>query len=214
MVTMQAIEKQLQHIGSPIRYWGRAELRELQHILTKDEEIKFCLNGRYEGGFALLCVTDLRILLVDRKLFYLTLEDIRYDMIIEVDYNYRLMDATVSVFTPNKTLKFTCYRKPELRKLTAFVQRHVMDLRHLQGQEPTIQNYDPVPDQSATPITKPITEQYATASPPTQSELGSNDYDVSIQKVKTFMPKLPLRRRVSNVYTNTPLSIRRSSTKY
>lgn len=199
MVRMQDIEEQLQAIGSPVRLWGRAELRELQHVLQENEEIKFCLNGRYEGGFALLCVTNLRILLVDKKLFYLTLEDIRYDMIVEVDYNYRLLDATISVFTPNKTLRFTCYKKLELRKLTTFIQGHVMDMRQQpeQAPQPSLATYQQQPE-----APKQRLPQYQ----PREAE-GT----VTVQNLKTFIPRLPLRRRVTNVYTNTPLAMKRST---
>lgn len=202
MVQMQAIDKQLQQLGTPIRYWGRAELRELQHILTEDETIRFCLNGRYQGGFALLCVTDRRILLVDRKLFYLTLEDIRYDMISEVDYNYRLLDATISVCTPNKTLKFTSYKKADLRKMSSFIQTYVMEVRQQPQQQPSLQNYQ-----------IPQTDDGVSVRPQQDPNFQrSNPYNVTIQNVKTFVPRLPLRRRVSNLYTNAPLSVRRNPT--
>lgn len=198
MVRMQAIEKQLQKIGSPIRYWGRAELRELQHILTKDEEIKFCLNGRYSGGFALLCVTDRRIILVDRKIFYLTLEDIRYDMISEVDYNYRLLDATISICTPNKTLEFTSYKKIDLRKLTNFVQTYGMELNQRGNMQPALQNYqEPADNLEPEPQLEPVVD----------ARVSDN---VVIQNVKTFVPRMPLRRRASNMYTNGPIT-RKSS---
>ena len=204
MVTMRAIEDQLQRINSPIKYWGRAELRELQHILVEDEQIQFCLNGRYKGGFALLCVTDRRILLVDRKLFYLTLEDIRYDMISEVDYNYRLLDATIKVCTPNKNLEFTSYKKADLRKMTAFVQSHVMNIRQQVG-EPSLQAY--MPEGTAIPTQK--VPQYAGAAS-TPLKVAS---PVAVQNLKTFMPRVPIRRRISQIYTNTPLSTTRNITR-
>lgn len=129
MVTTQEIERQLKKIGVSFRFLGNAEIRELRHILIDGELIEHCVLGRYEGGYAVLCATNLRLLLIDKKPFYLTLEDVRYDMIIEIDFSYRLLDATIRVCTPNKTLRFTAYKKPILRLITGYVQNKVIEVR-------------------------------------------------------------------------------------
>ena len=134
MVSMQVIEKQLAAIGADFHLWGRAEKHELQNILVEGEQITHCLNGRYEGGFAMLCATDRRLLLIDKKPFYLTVEDVRYDMISEVDYSHRLLNATVSICTVNKKVIFTSFHNATLRKLTAYLQDKVMETRQQQVQ--------------------------------------------------------------------------------
>ena len=139
MVHMQIIEDQLKAIGADFRFWGRPEKKELQHILVEGEHIMHCLNGRYEGGFAMLCSTDRRLLLVDKKPLYLTVEDVRYDMISEVDFSHRLLDATVRINTVNKALRFTSYKATDLRKLTAYLQDKVMEIRQHQMQPSQIQ---------------------------------------------------------------------------
>lgn len=139
MVELHVVEDQLKAIGADFRFWGRAEKRELRHILVEGEVIHHCLNGRYEGGFAMLCVTDRRLLLIDKKPLYLTLEDVRYDMISEVDFSHRLVDATVKVCTVNKNLRFTSFRNGDLRKLTAFVQDRVMETRQQHAQPSQVQ---------------------------------------------------------------------------
>ncbi|MDB5183317.1 MAG: hypothetical protein JWO47_1101 [Candidatus Saccharibacteria bacterium] len=136
MVQMQIIEDQLAAIGADFHFWGRAEKRELRNILVEGEIINHCLNGRYEGGFAMLCATDRRLLLIDKKPLYLTLEDIRYDMISEVDFSHRLMDATMKICTVNKTVSFTSFHNTTLRELTAYLQDRVMETRH-QSLQPT-----------------------------------------------------------------------------
>lgn len=144
MVSMQIVEDQLNAIGADFHLWGRAEKRELQHILVEGERITHCLNGKYEGGFAMLCATDRRLLLIDKKPFYLTVEDVRYDMISEVDFSHRLMNATVTICTVNKKLIFTSYHNAGLRKLTAFLQDKVMETRqqhHVQPVQKSIAAY-------------------------------------------------------------------------
>lgn len=136
MVQMQVVEDQLKAIGADFHFWGNAEKRELKNILVNGEVIKHCLNGRYEGGFAMLCATDRRLLLIDKKPFYLTLEDVRYDMISEVDYSHRLLDASIKICTVNKALSFTSYHNATLRELTAYLQDKVMETRQ-QHMQPT-----------------------------------------------------------------------------
>lgn len=129
MVRLGDVEKQLKRIGVNFQYWGRAEKRELCNILTDNEQIVAAVNGRYEGGFAMLVATNQRLLLVDKKIWFLTVEDVRYDMIAEVDYSARLIEAILHVMTFNKTLIFRTTNKRHLRPLTNYVQQRVMELR-------------------------------------------------------------------------------------
>jgi hypothetical protein len=136
MITLSALDEQLMRASCNFRFWGRGELRELRHILMDNETINFAVNGYYSGGFALLCVTNQRLLLVDHKPMYLSLEDIRYDMIAEIDYNYRLLNAAVRIFTPNKQFMFTSWSQHKLRELTNYTQQRVMEIRqYYMGQQ-------------------------------------------------------------------------------
>src|SRR5579862_3274748 len=122
MVSLQNVEEQLKRLGCNFRFWGRAEIKELSVVLMPDEVIAQCTNGHYEGGFALLVATDRRLILVDRKPMFLTLEAISYDMISQVDFNHRLMDATLHIFTFNKCLDFTSWNHKRLRTILAYTQ--------------------------------------------------------------------------------------------
>src|SRR5260221_5620994 len=77
----------------------------------------------------MLCVTDHRILLVDRKPMFLTLEDIRFDMISEIDFSARLMDSTVHIITPTHKLAFTAWNQTRLRRFLDYTQQRVMEIR-------------------------------------------------------------------------------------
>lgn len=123
MVTQQSVNEQLKRIGFNQSGWGRTEANELHKILLPDEEIFELVNGYYEGGFAMLVSTDVRVLLVDKKpMHYLTVEDLRFDMINEIDLNHRVIGANISIATGSKTLKFTSLNQDRLRKLIGHVQ--------------------------------------------------------------------------------------------
>lgn len=140
MVTEESIHAQLKTLGFKTFGWGKAEVGELHKILLPDEEIFECVNGYYEGGFALLLATDIRVLLVDKKpLNYLTVEDLRFDMINEIDYNHRLLGAYITIATGSKMLKFTSYNQARLRKLIGHVQHAMAEIKktvvgHQEGQ--------------------------------------------------------------------------------
>ncbi len=130
MVTLAVIDAQLKKAGCQIRVWGRSEVRELCEILLPGENIAQAVNGQYDAGFAMLIATDFRVLLIDKKPKYLTLKDIRFDMITELDYANRLLDSTIRIFTPNRELRFTALNTARLRKLFTHTQHKVMEIRH------------------------------------------------------------------------------------
>jgi hypothetical protein len=123
------------NLRKKFKFFGRAEIDELEKILVPGETILEVLNGFYTGGFAVLCATNLRLLLVDKKLFMLTVEDVRFDSINEIDYHSRILDASAIIHTPSKQLKFTSWRQRDLRSLVTFVQRHIMQLRQQAAQQ-------------------------------------------------------------------------------
>lgn len=133
MVAPSVIEARLGELGFRTSRWFRAEVNELKHILMDDEQIVSLATGRYFGSFALLVATDLRLLLIDKRVFFMTLEDTRYDMISEIDYNQQAYNATVTIYTMNKTHKFTSIKhRRQLRELTNYVQRRVWEFRQQQ----------------------------------------------------------------------------------
>ncbi len=135
MTDVYSVQEQLRRIGSDFRFWGRSEVKELPKILFPDEAIMHALNGRYEKGFALFCATDQRLLLLDKKPLILCFEDMRYEMISEVDYTEQLLSASLSLRTPGRTLKFVSYRIARLRNLTSYIQEKVTYFRHLAAGE-------------------------------------------------------------------------------
>jgi hypothetical protein len=129
MISLQQVEEQLKHVGCNFKTWGRSEIRELSNVIMPEEQIAQAVNGYYEGGFAMLVVTNYRVLLVDRKPMLLTIEDIRYDMIAEVDYSNRVVGATIRVFTPMRNLVFSSWSTVHLRKSVNYIQQRVMEIR-------------------------------------------------------------------------------------
>ncbi|CAN5385350.1 hypothetical protein BH09PAT4_BH09PAT4_08170 [soil metagenome] len=143
MITHEALVEQLQRINYNPNGWGRSEVNELCNILMPDEEIEELVNGYYEAGFALLVATKDRILLVDKKpLNYLTVEDIRFDMISEFDYSHRIIGAHVSISSGSKSLSFTSLNQQRLRRLLTYVQARMTEIKKtMHNQQETQQQH-------------------------------------------------------------------------
>lgn len=129
MVALHRVDTMLARAGLYNKYWGRAAVRELCAVLWDDEVIVAAVNGRYEAGWALLVATEHRLLLIDKKLWYLTIEDIRYDMLAEVDYSSGVIDAIIKFNTFNKSLAFRSMRQTRLRAMTYYVQHQIRNAR-------------------------------------------------------------------------------------
>ncbi len=138
MVSLSDIDAQLTKLSVKKTFFCKPEIRELRNILHDGETIERAVTGRYHNGFALLVATKMRLLLIDKKPLYLTVEDIRYDMISEVDINARLFNGSITLFTVNKQIDFSSTSQLKLRELVYFVQKRVMELRQYH-QEPQTQ---------------------------------------------------------------------------
>jgi hypothetical protein len=166
MVHPSIIEARLGELKFQASRWFSSEIRELQHILMDHEKIISLACGRYFGSFALLVATDQRLLLIDKRVFFMTIEDTRYDMISEIDYNSQVYSATVTIHTMNKTHKFTSIKyKKQLRELTNYVQLRVMEFRNQQAATTV-----PMPDSVMSQLPPTLKKHIEPAPQPMQAQ--------------------------------------------
>jgi len=236
MVHPSIIEARLGELGFRASRWFRAEIHELQHILMHDEKIVALTCGRYFGSFALLVATDQRLLLIDKRVFFMTIEDSRYDMISEIDFNMQVYAANLTIYTMNKTHKFTSVKnKAQLRDLTTYVQRRVWEFRQTQPSvdqpvlppqtrrmatpgypQPIGQAYYTVHNNSQPqPIASPPTDYYADEPRATHHILPERVSHVAhlvgtaATAAAHHAPSLPLPHRPVNPYVRGSLMTRR-----
>ena len=81
--------------------WGLiyAECRVLPSLLHEDEHIDAAMHGRGADGRALFVATDQRLLYIDKKLLFLNIEEISYDMVIGESYHQGALSATLIIHT-------------------------------------------------------------------------------------------------------------------
>jgi hypothetical protein len=176
MIHPSIIEARLGELRFRNSRWFTAEVRELQHILHDNEKIIALACGRYFGSFALLVATDQRLLLIDKRVFFMNYEDTRYDMISEIDFNWQFYSATLTVFTVNKTHKFTSIKyRNELRQLTNYVQKRVFELRSQMADSGQNQTNQPLPPRRQAP--QPPAYQTALAAEPAPANFAARPTD-------------------------------------
>lgn len=145
MVTNKEVLRQFRQLKVKPSIWAKGEVEELARILEPGECLTHVVFGWYNNGFALLCCTEHRVLLIDKKAFYLKLEDLRYDKISEVKFVNRLLDASVILSYAGMTLEFKSWNQGAMRKMTDFVQQTItMINRH---QWLTTQDSSAIPQQ-------------------------------------------------------------------
>lgn len=179
MVPHERVKQQLKAIGVDFQFFGRAEVRELPKILFDDEYVKHAVFGKYSGGYAVLFATNQRVLLIDKKPFYLTLEDVRYDMISDMMFNNRLLTTSLLLGTVHKSITFIAYNQHRLRDLTSYVQKKVMDFRRQQT------------------MTQPISGLFGTYVP-TNTEAIAPEYQPPA--MSPYKNPVVIRRRVSKFF--------------
>lgn len=183
MVSRESIENQLKAINFNQSGWGRTEVGELPSIILPDEVIYECVNGIYEGGFALLVATNVRVLLIDKKpLNYLTVEDLRFDMINELDYSHRIIGAYINISAGAKSLRFTSLNQRKLRKLITHVQHCMAESKKIQSESQTDQK------QHLERINQQL-QTYLLAQHRQQTELGEHLKRVQVQPAQTSEPE-------------------------
>ena len=179
MISHDALVKQLKKLDFNPNGWGRTEVNELCNILMPDEEIEELVNGYYEAGFALMVATKHRVLLVDKKpLNYLTVEDMRFEMISEFDYSHRIIGAHVSISSSgNKSFSFTSLNQTRLRRLLTYVQARMTEMKqtvhkqqetqqqHLEEMNEQLRQYLQKAEENASLVVQAVQTQAQQVSP-------------------------------------------------
>lgn len=207
MVNGSSVTKQLRQVGSDYAIWGRSEIGELPSILMQDEQIMQAVNGYYDGGFALICATNYRVLIIDKKPFTLTVEDLRYDMIVEVDFSSRLFTSILHIFTPMRTLIFTSWSMGKLRKSMDYIQQRVMELRNNEFMASQFAAGRTVGAAQTTAAQAAVTRKRSPLARGTKQPTTSELVDPPQQLTEANIFQVP--QRVINPYTKAPLLARR-----
>ena len=116
---------QRKRLNIQFKVFGRAEVRELRRLLKKGELVQHCVYGYYHGGFGILVATNYRILLVDKRLFYLILEDISYQNVRSIELSSQLLQGTLYIHTGLRKIVFKRSNDLRLKEIRNFISDRV-----------------------------------------------------------------------------------------
>lgn len=125
MTTQKTIDSQLKITGLRFRLFGRSEIRELKNVIQPNENIIQCAYGYYQGGSGLLVATNKRVILIDKRPFFLNFESIAFENIKSIDFGARFLQGSVYVHAGLKKLIFRSVSDARLREICKYVQAKV-----------------------------------------------------------------------------------------
>ncbi len=127
MISQQVLQAQLQSLNMRFRVFGRKECRELKKILQPGEKVIQCAYGFYQGGSGLLVATADRLLLIDKRRFFLNLEDLRYDAIDTVELSLSYVRADLFLKSGARKLLFKSMSDARLKKIKDYTTKRIQE---------------------------------------------------------------------------------------
>lgn len=116
------------------------EQLELPNLLLADEKILAVISGFYAAGTAILCVTNKRLLLVDKKWVRLFIEDVRFESINELNYSHQALVASIAFIVAGREVRFKSWYKNELRMLSQLVQQKMFEVHKREEKKEAIKS--------------------------------------------------------------------------
>jgi hypothetical protein len=129
MVTKRSIKGQMRRVGSRCFFFGRAEAKELKNVLQPDESIIQCAYGYYHGGSGLLVATNKRLLLLDKRPFYLNLESLPYDQLKTIDFMQKMLQGTLYIESGLKKMLFRSISDARLKKICNYTKEKIESIQ-------------------------------------------------------------------------------------
>jgi hypothetical protein len=126
MVAKKSLINQLKGIGYKFRFIGRTEIEELRQLLDPGEQVIQCVYGYYQGGSGLLVATDKRLLLIDKRPFYLYVENHGYESVTHIDFMARMMQGVLYFQAGLKKFVFKSVSDARLARLCHYVQEKII----------------------------------------------------------------------------------------
>ena len=127
MVSFNDVQAQLIKLNTQFRFIGIGELKQLSYALQPGEQIFDCLKGWHKGTIAVLCVTDQRLIIVDKHTTKTNLQywTIAYEAIEHLKHIDRVWSSLLQVKTEDAIFDFASWHISRLKQLHAFMGRHI-----------------------------------------------------------------------------------------
>lgn len=140
---MRIIVDQLHACGFGDAFMTGRELKQLPDLIQDDETIKFATSGNYDAtaSSVLIVVTDKRVLLENKKLFFGSQNtEIPLTQINDISYNSGMMFASLTLISGSKEHKMSIIEKKYIEKLVQTVRVEAENAKKREHQESSDNN--------------------------------------------------------------------------
>jgi len=119
------------------RVFGRKAARRLKNILRPDETIYESVYGFSNDGTVLLTATNQRLILIDTRFLFTSLENIQYGLITHQSISRSKLSRTITLHVGGTRVVFSSFADARLKALyeTVQLQRQQHPTKILQLQE-------------------------------------------------------------------------------
>lgn len=106
------------------------EARHLPNVIHEDEHIIAAINGRSATGSVMLVATDRRVIFLDCKSFYTTLDEISYDVVAGVMHHIQGVYANVILHTRVGEYNLRLVNKFQAHKFVDCIERKRLEAQY------------------------------------------------------------------------------------
>ncbi|WKN28452.1 PH domain-containing protein [Apilactobacillus kunkeei] len=140
---MGIIVDQLHACGFGDAFMTGRELKQLPDLIQDDETIKFATSGNYDAtaSSVLIVVTDKRVLLENKKLFFGSQNtEIPLTQINDISYNSGMMFASLTLISGSKEHKMSIIEKKYIEKLVQTIRVETENAKKREHQDSSDNN--------------------------------------------------------------------------
>ena len=126
---MASIQEALRHLDGMERFGTRGEIKHLPSILWEDEVPLQITMGWYNGGNSLLVATDRRVILIDKGVITLKVEDFHYASITSVESRKGFSLGEMTIFVAGNKEQITQVPNDQVLVVADFIRNKVHELQ-------------------------------------------------------------------------------------
>jgi|GEM_PF-1819290 len=126
MIYSENISTQLKNLNLRFRLFGRSEIKELRKVLQSEEKILHCVYGFYQGGSGILVATEHRVLLIDKRPFFVNIEDITFETLRHAELTLKSLQASLHIHDGVKKLIFRSLSDARLKDMKEYLATKIV----------------------------------------------------------------------------------------
>ena len=126
---MASIQEALRHLDGIEQFGTRGEIKHLPSILWEDEVPLQIIGGWYNGGNSLLVATDRRVILIDKGVITLKVEDFHYANITSVESRKGFGLGEIIIYVAGNREEITQVPNNRVLVVADFIRNKVHELK-------------------------------------------------------------------------------------